>query len=518
MSGRIELSRQSTDQALPLGGGEAHRDRGPARWRERRGWHLRWPVPLDGPGPWSRAHARGSPASLRRDALYRWTLLGADVTAIFLAAAVAATLTSTRLSPTWGDFLAMVAFIVAAKLLGLYDRDALLLNKTTLEEMPRLFNVATLFVLLTWLASARVANEPRAALEMLLLWLLLALLLVVARATGRAVAQRIAPVERCLFVGPSSAAETVRARLGAGGATKAQLVASLDLDKVASWTTPEYHAPRLAEIRDLARSLEIDRAIVAPGCADSPNTLDLLRTLKAVGVRVSVVPRLLEAVGTSVEFDDLHGVPVMGVGRFDLGPGATALKRGFDIVGASIGLLVMAPLMVGIAAAIKLDDGGPLFFRQRRVGRHGEQFSMVKFRTMVPGADEHKEDLRDRNEALEGLFKIADDPRVTRVGWALRKTSLDELPQLFNVLKGEMSLVGPRPLVIDEDDRIVGWDRRRLDLMPGVTGPWQILGPTRVPLREMGTMDYLYVANWSLWSDLKIILRTFAHVVGRRGL
>jgi lipopolysaccharide/colanic/teichoic acid biosynthesis glycosyltransferase len=159
-----------------------------------------------------------------------------------------------------------------------------------------------------------------------------------------------------------------------------------------------------------------------------------------------------------------------------------------------------------------------VFFRQLRVGRHGKRFHMLKFRTMVDGADALKESLRDRNEAKEGLFKIAEDPRVTRVGRWLRKTALDELPQLLNVYKGEMSLVGPRPLVVEEDQRVEGWHRRRLELMPGMTGPWQILGPSRVPLKEMVAIDYLYVANWSLWTDVKILLRTVPHVLGRRGL
>jgi lipopolysaccharide/colanic/teichoic acid biosynthesis glycosyltransferase len=159
-----------------------------------------------------------------------------------------------------------------------------------------------------------------------------------------------------------------------------------------------------------------------------------------------------------------------------------------------------------------------VFFRQLRVGRHGHRFQMLKFRTMVPEAEELKDSLRHRNEAKEGLFKIAEDPRVTRVGRLLRKSALDELPQLLNIVRGEMSLVGPRPLVIEEDRRIEGWHRRRLELMPGMTGPWQILGPARVPLKEMVAIDYLYVANWSLWTDIKILLRTVPHVLGRRGL
>jgi lipopolysaccharide/colanic/teichoic acid biosynthesis glycosyltransferase len=243
-----------------------------------------------------------------------------------------------------------------------------------------------------------------------------------------------------------------------------------------------------------------------------------VRTLKAVGVRVSVLPRMLEVVGSSVEFDDLHGVTLMGVRSFDLTRSSAAVKRAFDLLGASIGLLAVSPLMIAFAVAIKLDSRGPVFFRQLRVGRHGQRFHMFKFRTMVPDADALKDSLRDRNEAQEGLFKIAKDPRTTRMGRFLRRSALDELPQLLNIVRGEMSLVGPRPLVIEEDQCIDGWHRRRLELMPGMTGPWQILGPARVPLKEMVAIDYLYVANWSLWTDVKILLRTVPHVFGRRGL
>jgi len=137
---------------------------------------------------------------------------------------------------------------------------------------------------------------------------------------------------------------------------------------------------------------------------------------------------------------------------------------------------------------------------------------------MVTGADEQKAQLRASNEAAAGLFKIADDPRLTRVGRLLRRHSLDELPQLFNVLRGQMSLVGPRPLVCDEDEQILGMDRRRLHLTSGITGPWQILGSSRVPMAEMVKLDYLYVAGWTLWSDVKILLRTMGHVAARRGM
>jgi lipopolysaccharide/colanic/teichoic acid biosynthesis glycosyltransferase len=194
------------------------------------------------------------------------------------------------------------------------------------------------------------------------------------------------------------------------------------------------------------------------------------------------------------------------------------LKRAFDLAVTLITLLVMSPLMLVIAIAIKLDTRGPVFFSQLRVGRHGLHFQMLKFRTMVRDAESLKGSLAERNQALPGLFKINDDPRVTRVGKFLRRSSLDELPQLLNVLRGEMSLVGPRPLILEEDSLVEGWQRGRLELRPGITGPWQILGPVRASLWEMAKIDNRYLLDRSMWADIAILLRTVGHIVGRRGL
>jgi exopolysaccharide biosynthesis polyprenyl glycosylphosphotransferase len=467
--------------------------------------------------------ARGPSACLRRETLFRRSLLVADTTAI-LAALILTVELSTRGVPlqlTWESLVGVPLLLIGAKLLGLYDRDETLLRKTTLDEAPKLFQLATLCTLVALLAGRLVVAGTLDRKEALFLWILLAGLLLLARAAARVVALWIGPSERCLFIGDERSAEVVGAKLNGHGGIKARIVAHLDLDQVAPWSTDGFSAPRLKEIRDLAQTLDVQRAIIAPGWsanADANETVNLVRTLKAVDIRVSVLPRMLEVVGSAVEFDDLHGVTLMGVRRFDLTRSSATLKRAFDLLGALIGLLLISPLMIAIAIAIKLDSRGPVFFRQLRVGRHGRRFNMVKFRTMVPDADAMKDELRDRNEAQEGLFKIAGDPRVTRMGRFLRITALDELPQLLNIVKGEMSLVGPRPLVIEEDERIEGWHRRRLELMPGMTGPWQILGPARVPLKEMVALDYLYVANWSLWTDVKILLRTVPHVLGRRGL
>jgi exopolysaccharide biosynthesis polyprenyl glycosylphosphotransferase len=254
--------------------------------------------------------------------------------------------------------------------------------------------------------------------------------------------------------------------------------------------------------------------------AKTASLLTYVSRAQAMGTYVSLLPGMSEVVGSSVEFDHVDGVTLLGVHRFGLTRSSRMLKRGVDIAGASAALVVLGPLMAAAAIAIKLDSRGPVLFRQRRMGRKERPFDMLKFRSMYPGAEDERDELAVLSHAGEGLFKVARDPRITPVGRLLRRFSIDELPQLINVLRGDMSLVGPRPLVLEEDKRIEGRHRRRLQLSPGITGPWQVLGTAdrRIPLRDMVTLDYMYVGNWSLWTDVKILLRTAVHVVRGRGL
>jgi lipopolysaccharide/colanic/teichoic acid biosynthesis glycosyltransferase len=199
-------------------------------------------------------------------------------------------------------------------------------------------------------------------------------------------------------------------------------------------------------------------------------------------------------------------------------PLAAAVKRTLDFVISAMAIMVLAPLWIAIAVAIKLDTTGPVLFRQRRIGRDGRSFRMLKFRTMVDGADSQKESFIHLNEAGDGLFKISRDPRMTPVGRFLRCTCLDELPQLLHVLIGQMSLVGPRPLVPEEDERVRGSYRRRLTMRPGITGVWQATGASRwIPLGQMAELDTGYVDNWSLWWDLRILWCTVSLVLKRAG-
>jgi exopolysaccharide biosynthesis polyprenyl glycosylphosphotransferase len=340
---------------------------------------------------------------------------------------------------------------------------------------------------------------------LLLLWLLLSAGLVVARSIARVLARRVAPVERCLLVGRAD----VFARLAEKfrGYPRVRLVGVVGTSEVAS----DHH-----RLREIAERDQIHRIIIDTDATSSETTLELVRAANASGMQVSLLPSMLGAVGGSVVFDDIGGLVLMGVPRFGLSRSSLALKRGFDVVGAAAAVILAAPVMLIAAVAIKLDSRGPLLFRQTRVGRDDTPFRMLKFRTMVDGADAMKDSLREHNEA-DGLFKIEADPRITRVGRLLRRTGIDELPQLFNVLHGNMSLVGPRPLVLDEDSRVTGMDRRRLHLTPGITGRWQTLGAARVPLTEMVKIDYLYIANWSPWVDFKIIVETVGYMARRRG-
>jgi lipopolysaccharide/colanic/teichoic acid biosynthesis glycosyltransferase len=207
----------------------------------------------------------------------------------------------------------------------------------------------------------------------------------------------------------------------------------------------------------------------------------------------------------------VEGLPLLGMPPVRLARSSRLLKRAVDVVLASLALILLSPLLAAVALRIKLDSRGPVFFRQTRMGSGDRTFQILKFRTMRDGADDVKSSLSHlnmHNGDDARMFKIPNDPRVTRIGRVLRRFSLDELPQLLNVLLGQMSLVGPRPLVLAEDQHVVEWARKRLELKPGVTGLWQVLGASEIPFDEMTRLDYVYVTSWSLWGDLRLMLQT----------
>jgi exopolysaccharide biosynthesis polyprenyl glycosylphosphotransferase len=450
----------------------------------------------------------------RRDFTYRVALMLADIAAAALAVVLGvAVLGSDSLNPAVLAVLPVVPLV--SKAVGLYDRDENLIRKTTLDEVPALFQVATLYALLLWLSEGAIVTGSLLHRQVIGIWLMLFFFMAVSRAIARRMVRVVARPERCLVIGDADSAEPVRRKLRSNLDLNARLIGRVPLE-------PEPPMPDVLGTLDnlgiILAEHDIDRVLIAPGLSDPEVILHTIRMIKSMGVKVSVLPRLFEVVGSAVEFDDLDGIPLLGLRRQGLPLSSRVLKRTTDLVVSSIILILLAPLLFIIAIAIKLDSPGPVLFRQRRIGRHGQAFRIIKFRTMVDGADAMKPKLLEMNEGADGFFKMADDPRITRVGKILRKTYLDELPQLLNVFAGEMSLVGPRPLVADEDQRINGWQRGRLDLVPGITGFWQVLGSSRIPLHEMVKIDYLYATNWSLWLDVKVILRTVPYVLARRGL
>jgi exopolysaccharide biosynthesis polyprenyl glycosylphosphotransferase len=453
-----------------------------------------------------------------RDATYRRALAAADVTAA-LAGLLFAVTVSGNGSLHWRAVVIAPVLILVAKVIGLYDHDNLVLRKATLDEAPVLFEMATLYALVVWLLDGFVLqNGHFTHAEALAVWGFVFAFLLAGRSASRALLRRLTSVERCMLVGD----EVLWDKLGQSIAHRrgVELVSRLSLRTPQNGRGKSLNieiAGALNRLRDQVQRDGVHRVIISLQESGFDEILDCIFLLKRLGVKVSVVPKLLEVVGSAVEFEDIDGMPVLGIRNFGLTRSSAFVKHSFDLAAGALALIFAAPLFLAIAIAIKLDSRGKVLFRQPRVGRDGRIFEMYKFRTMYDGADELKVTLEELNETI-GLFKIADDPRVTRVGRLLRRTSLDELPQLLNVVKGDMSLVGPRPLVPEEDRKVQGWARRRLHLTPGMTGNWQTLGAQRVPLHEMVKIDYLYIANWSLWGDIKALLRTAPHVFGRRGL
>jgi len=272
----------------------------------------------------------------------------------------------------------------------------------------------------------------------------------------------------------------------------------------------------LAELPELCREHTVDRIIVAFSRNSDHETLELLRRLEGQ-VPISVVPRLFELHSWRSEIEELHGLPLLHVPSASLGIGTRWAKRTLDLTLAVPALLVGLPFGLALAAAIKLDSPGPVFFRQERVGRAGRTFRIVKFRTMTADAWDRRGAVAEHNEGDGPLFKMQNDPRVTRVGRMLRRTSIDELPQLLNVVRGEMSMVGPRPLPTEESDRLDGAALTRFDVAPGVTGLWQVSGRSDLSYADLQHLDSVYVRSWSLMWDLRIILATPRSVLGRRG-
>ena len=283
----------------------------------------------------------------------------------------------------------------------------------------------------------------------------------------------------------------------------------------------DYHFAGEAEpgpdVDALLQRETLDELIVADTGIDDQTLLDIVESAHRRGVKVRVAPRTTELLIERGEY-----VPGQGVPLFELRPPIFAgtdwvTKRVFDIAVASLILVVGMPAWLLIALAIRLTSRGPVLYADPRVGLGERRFRMHKFRTMVAGAAREQSKLEQQNEASGALFKIRDDPRVTRVGRALRRFSLDEVPNLLNVLSGDMSLVGPRPLPVRDFERLEPWHRRRYHVLPGMTGLWQVAGRSDLTFDDLVRLDFYYLENWSIWLDITILIKTPFAVFSRRG-
>jgi exopolysaccharide biosynthesis polyprenyl glycosylphosphotransferase len=457
----------------------------------------------------------------RRDWFLRRLLALSDVATLAGAMVlVLALLGSTRGHP-WAQLLllglaTLPAWVVLFKMYGLYERDAKRISHSTLDDLPSLFHALLLGCLLMWcyfLATAKLTSTTMLAFGGL------ALLFVFAgRVLARACFVRLISPERVVLIGTGQAAGALIEKMRAKKSLRLRPIGIVSCEEPGSNGLELRRLGRLGEI-DLPSLLtrhRVGRVVVADAEFERERLLSVLRDCKSASVKVSLLPLTFSMLGPSVEVDDVQGVTVLGINPPVLSSSSRLVKRTLDLLGAGLLGALTIPLLGLLAIVIKLDSPGPVFFRQERIGRGGHRFRLLKLRTMVIDAESRRGELLAQSKD-PGWLHLDHDPRITRVGRALRLASLDELPQLWNVLKGDMSLVGPRPLVAEEDRMVGDWARGRLDLTPGITGLWQVLGRTSIPFEEMVKLDYLYVTNWSLWGDVRLILRTLPVVLRGSG-
>jgi exopolysaccharide biosynthesis polyprenyl glycosylphosphotransferase len=465
----------------------------------------------------------------RNEWFVRLTLVAADVLAI-----VAAYLTARWLVPheSAGAFMSVALAVSLPVWIGvlnaarLYDRDNDLIGHSTLDELPALASIVTIGSWLFLLVCTLDDGDARPIGLVAVFWLALLLLLPIARAIARPLFRRSRHYrQNTVIVGAGAVGQVLGRKLLEHPEYNLDLLGFID-DQPKERREDLEQLTVLGAAEDLSTLIQadaIERVMIAFSNDSHEETLQLIRLLKDFKVRIDIVPRLFEVIPSSLTSQAIAGIPLITLPRLSLSAQSRFLKRAFDLVVGLVIAIVLAPLFLAVAILIKLDSSGPVLFRQKRIGAAGVPFVIFKFRTMIRDADDQKHEVAHLNaHAHRGgdprMFKIADDPRVTRAGKVLRRFSLDEFPQLLNVLRGEMSLVGPRPLILEEDAHVDDWARRRLALKPGMTGLWQVSGRNAIPFEEMVRLDYLYVTTWSLANDIQLMLKTVPLMFrGQRG-
>jgi exopolysaccharide biosynthesis polyprenyl glycosylphosphotransferase len=441
-----------------------------------------------------------------RDALRRRMLALADALAFMAATGVA--VADQGSDALWALTLLPVVAVLA-KGHGLYDQDHVRIRHLTVDESGRLFYWVTLSMAVVALLFAVL---PATSLDAMTAVGMGATMLVAAftlRAWARLLWRRFTPPERGLVIGQGELARAVARDLVLEPGHHIELLPTIEAQPT-NGARGTFDPERLGEMLE---KLSLDRLILALPDLDETALSSSVAACRDYGVKLSVAPPLRGMLGTAVDLTHLAELPVIEYRTWDASRSTMALKRGVDVTFSALGLVLLAPLFLAIALAVRFDSRGGALFLQRRAGLGGESFRMFKFRTMVHNAEERIAEVLAIDRLDEPMFKIRDDPRITRVGSFLRKTSLDELPQLINVLRGDMSLVGPRPeeawLVARYSEAV----RFRLNMRPGMTGPMQIHGRGALNFQERLAVEREYVENYSFWKDLRILARTVSVVV-----
>lgn len=448
-----------------------------------------------------------------KDALRRRLLVAADLAAV-LAGAGALALVEGPLPASVAVALLPV-WLVLAKLHGLYDRDHVKIRHPTLDDAPSLFHWVTLSVAFTALVVALAPGLTLTAPGAVALWLCALGTAFALRTGARALWRRLVPPDAGLVIGEGPLARAFRRKLELARGHHVELIDAADLSSNSSASNG--HRAAAADLERMIQSRGVSRVVLAENDLDELTLATVISVCRSQGARLSVAPPLHAMLGTAVNLNHLAELPLVEFRTWDPSRSTMFIKRTVDIVGSCLALTVLAPLMAVIALAIKLDSRGPVLFVQIRAGRAGALFRMLKFRTMAIDAEERLPELVAFEELAEPAFKLHSDPRVTRVGRLLRQLSLDELPQLLNVIRGDMSLVGPRPEEIKLVERYDELQRFRLSVRPGLTGPMQVHGRGELTFTERLAVEREYIENYSLRKDMKILCETLSAVISRQG-
>jgi exopolysaccharide biosynthesis polyprenyl glycosylphosphotransferase len=407
--------------------------------------------------------------------------------------------------------LLTAVFLLAARREGAYDVRK---GRPLLDDVYAVINATTTAIMLLVVLVFFYRRLFYSRIIFIYAGLMIIVLLGLARLVRNLVLARLRQagqgVDRVLIIGAGEVGRTVIRNLIAQPELGYRVVGFLDDDPAKSTSDigPIRAFGSLDYLPQVLQENLIDQVIITLPWQYHRKVVRLVADAEQYGVRARVVPDLFQLSLGGVDVEAINGIPLISIKGTTLTGFNLTLKRIVDVAVSGTALALFSPCWLLISAAIKIDSGGPVLFRQERIGRNGKPFLVYKFRSMYQNAEDQLEKLRDQNEAAGPIFKIREDPRRTRVGRFIRKTSLDEIPQFINVLRGDMSLVGPRPGLASEVAQYQDWHRKRLEVLPGITGLWQVSGRSELTFDEMVMLDIYYAENWTLGLDLRIMLRT----------